>query len=354
MSTDLAEIADQRAAFAALAGALLLSEPGPRTAPFVERVPELASLADSALGVDYERIFLRSVAPYESVFRSDEAERGGVVASRVADHYDDIGFDEHRTARWRVAGPDHLGLELRAYSYLVGLEAASWRNDRPDEATRHVEAQRRFFADHVAWWAEVALDALAGPAVGTPYAALIDEVSQFLAEEIDRLRPVPLLDTAQVPEVSPVGRLGPRRLARHLLAPARSGVWLGLADIGDAARSLGFPWRPMDGRQNMVPLVAAALDAGEIGQLVQPWAVLARRAAAEHTERAFSQPGAEVVWRHLALLAGATADLLDRLQREDLHADDDREIVLRVSGAGAHQAVDDLRRAGYDVEIVDE
>ncbi len=353
MTADLAEIADQRAAFAALAGALLLSEPGPRTAPFVERVPELAALADAATGVDYERIFLRAVVPYESVFRSDEAERGGVVASRVADHLDDIGFDEHRTGRWRVAGPDHLGLELRAYAYLVGLEASAWRNGRPDEAARYVESQRRLLGDHLAWWAQVALDALVGPAGGSAYAALVDEVEQFLVEEIDRLRPVPLLDTSQLDEVPSIGRLGPRRLARHLLSPARSGMWLGLAEIGDAARNLGFPWRPMDGRQNLVPLVAAAVDAREIGQLVQPWVGLARETAARAAHRAATQPGAEVVWQSTAMRAGVTFELLERLQHEDLRADDDHELVIRVSGSGAARAVDELRAAGYDVEIVD-
>ena len=354
MSTDLAEIAERRAAFAALSAALLLSEPGPRTAPYIERVPELAALADPAYSVEFERIFLREVSPYESVFRSDTAERGGAVASRVADQYDDIGFDEHRTGQWRVAGPDHLGLELRAYAFLVGLEAAAWRSDRPDEATRHVEAQRRLFADHLAWWAGLAVDALARSAAGTPYEQLIEAVDHYLADEIDRLRPLPLLDASQLPLDVPIGRLGPRRLARHLLAPARSGLWLGVAEIGDAARRLGFPWRPMDGRQNLVPLVGAAHDAGEITQLVSPWAVLAADAVDRHRRRAADQPGAELAWQHYAALAAQTARYLQDLEARGLHRDDDREMVIRVSGSGAADAVDALRRMGHSVEILDD
>lgn len=354
MSTDLAERAERRAAFAALGGALLLSEPGPRTAPYVERVPELAALGDAATAIDYERIFLRSVVPYESVFRSDAAERGGVVASRVADALDDLGFDEHRTGQWRVAGPDHLGLELRAHAHLIGLEAAAWRSDRPDEAARHVESQRRLLADHLGWWGIIALDAVASVASSTPYAALVDELARFLAEETERLRPLPMLDTSQLPDTPTVGRLGPRRLARHLLAPARCGMWLGVTEIGEAARRLGFPWRPMDGRQNLVPLVGAAFDAGELGELVAPWARLARTSATSHARRADEQPGAELAWRHHASCALATAECLERLGGEGLRADDDHEIVVRVSGAAARDAVDELRRMGHAVEILDD
>lgn len=354
MTVDLADRAEQRAAFAALAGTLLLAEPGPALRDHVAAVPSLASLAWSATAVDFERIFLRSVQPYESIFRSDTAERGGAVALRVADSYDEIGFDEHRTQRWRVAGPDHLGLELRAHASLIALEAASWRGERPDEAARHVETQRRFFADHVAWWAQVALDALVEVALGTPYAPLLNEISAFLAEEIDLLRPLPLLDTSQLPQVHALGSMGPSRLARHLLAPARSGVWLGTQHIAEAASTLGFPWRPMDGRQNLTPLVAAAFDAGEIAELVAPWVVRARETIESHLRRADEQPGAEVAWRHAAQLAEVTMRRLETIGQSALDVRADDEIILRVSGSDVRSVVESLRERGFGAEILDE
>lgn len=353
MTTDLAERAERRAAFAALAGALLLSEPGPNTAPLVAKVPELAALADSATAVDYERILLRAVPPYESIFRSDTAERGGVVAARVSDHLDDLGFDEHRSARWRVAGPDHLGLQLRAHAFLVGLEAAAWRGERPDEGARHVEAQRRLFADHIAWWAPLALDAIAVAGESTPYARLAVSIDEFLHDEFDLLRPLPLLDTTQLPAMVAPKRMGPRRLARHLLAPARCGMWLGLDDIARAAHQLGFPWRPMDGRGHLVPLVAAAHDAGELAALVQPWAARASDAQRHYEQRAASEPGAEVMWRHMAALADSTMSLLATVAASEMSVDDDTEVVLRVAGARANSAVELLRSHGVDVEIID-
>ncbi len=353
MTVDLAERAERRAAFAALAGALLLSEPGPQTAALVAQVPELQALGSAATSVEYERIFLRTVPPYESVFRSDSAERGGVVSSRVADHFDDIGFDEHRTARWRVAGPDHLGLELRAHSFLIGLEAAAWKGERPDEGSRHVEAQRRLFADHLGWWANHALNAVESAGRGTEYEALARAISQFLADEADLLRPLPLLDTSQLPDSPPIARMGPRRLARHLLAPARCGVWLGADVIAPAAQRLGFPWRPMDGRQNLVPLVAAAFDAGEIDELVGPWKTMSSAAAEQYGARAVEQPGLELVWRHFERLARDTADLLSSVGGRAMSSDDDEEIVVRISGSGARNALDSLRSQGFAVEVVD-
>ena len=353
MTIDLAERAERRAAFAALAGALLLSEPGPATASFVANVPELAPFADTASAVDYERVLLRAVPPYESIFRSDTAERGGVVSARVADHFDDLGFDEHRSARWRVAGPDHLGLQLRAHAFLVGLEAAAWRGERPDEGARHVEAQRRLFAEHIAWWAPLALDAIAIAGANTSYASLAVSIADYLRDECDLLRPLPLLDTSQLPETSPTLRMGPRRLARHMLSPARCGFWLGLDDIAHAAHQLGFPWRPMDGRGHLVPLVAAAHDAGELAALVAPWCTLARDAKQRYESRASSEPGVELMWRHMTALTDATKTLLEQVSAHAMFADDDTEVVLRVAGANAHTALQILRNEGFDVETIE-
>ena len=160
MTRDLAERATNRAAFAGMAGALLLSEPGAALGDALSKLPQLARVVESISSIEYERVFLRGAPPYESIFRSDSGQRGGSVSARVVDSYAEIGFTEHESGGWRVAGPDHLGLELRAHAHLVALEAAAWRDERPDEGARMVEIQRRFFADHLVWWAEFALEAL--------------------------------------------------------------------------------------------------------------------------------------------------------------------------------------------------
>jgi hypothetical protein len=177
-------------------------------------------------------------------------------------------------------------------------------------------------------------------------------VSSFLAEEIDLLRPLPLLDTSQLAEVHALGSMGPSRLARHLLAPARSGIWLSTQHIAVAAGALGFPWRPMDGRQNLTPLVAAAFDAGEIAELVTPWIEVTRSTCALHLQRADEQPGAEVAWRHAAQLAEATLRRLETMGESSLDARSDDEIVVRIAGADVHMAVELLRERGFSVEVL--
>ncbi|MEN9300737.1 MAG: hypothetical protein RLZZ254_518 [Actinomycetota bacterium] len=353
MTSDLAERATNRAAFAGMAGALLLSEPGAALGDALKNLPQLAQVVESISSVEYERVFLRGAPPYESIFRSDSGQRGGAVSAKVVDSYAEIGFTEHEGGGWRVAGPDHLGLELRAHAHLVALEAAAWRDERPDEGARLVEMQRRFFAEHLVWWAEMALEALREAAGDGAYADLIEEIRSFVADEVELLRPAPLLEGEVLQPAQHPGRLGPSRLAKHMLAPSRSGVWLSSNRIAESAHGLGFPWRPMDGRNNLTPLVAAANDAGELDVLVAPWLDLAQAELKRHRERAQEQPGAERVWANMAQLAESTVGILSSLSAT-LTRDTDIEIVVRVSGSDRLDMVRRLDQTGLNIEIIEE
>jgi len=354
---DLAERARQRAGAAALCGWLLLAEPGPDVAQHLRDIEALAPLGDPSLAVDFERILLRQVAPYESVFRSPEGQRGGAVAAQVADFYDEFDLREHLDGRWRIGGPDHLGLELRMHSHLIALEAAAWEAERPDEAAAAVEAQRRFLAEHLAAWAEVALDALDEVADGSVYHVLFDAVRELMIREIDLLRPAPILDVTVIEDDERMPRhLGPGRLARHLLSPERSGLWLGTNEIATAAARLGFPWRPMDGRANLTPLVRAAVDAGELPELVEPWVAVATDATERYRRRAETQPGAELLWRLWERRAGATARLLDGVVAGLVNGETagaEGEITVRITADDPDAAIDLLESAGYVVEMID-
>lgn len=353
MSSDLADRARTRAGAAALCGWLLLEEPGAELADRVRGLPGLDGLADPAMAVEYERVFLRGVVPYESVFRSGDGRRGGSVAARVADSYGEIGFDEHEGGRWRVAGPDHLGLELRALAHLIAAEGAAWDAGRPDEAGLHVETQRVFLADHLATWAEVALDAAAGPAGEGPYGALLGAIGDLVRSEIELVRPAPVLDSMLDEPLPTPGPIGPGRLARHLLAPDRCGLWLGSDEIAAGAARLGFPWRPMDGRANLTPLIRAAVDAGELDLLVAPWIDIARLAADRHRARAAAQPGAEAIWRSWHQRAAWTVALLERTSRSGAEDDADAEMFLRIAGSDLTRALTWLTEQGYEVDLVE-
>jgi TorA maturation chaperone TorD len=351
---DLAERAEARASVAAVLGALLLAEPGPALADRVRGVPRLASFADAATGVDYERIFLRAVPPYESVFMSVDGRRGGAVTAAVADSFDDAGFTEHLGGEWRTAGADHLGLELRAHAHLVAREAAAWSADRPDEAADAVAEQRAFLADHLARWAEPCLAALAAHAAGTAYADVLAAAREFMAREIDALRPAPLLDGTVVDAGEAPRAPGPGRLTRHLLSFGVSGIWLDAGDIESAARSLGFPWRPMDGRGRLRQLVGAAHEAGEGGGPGARGPPAAPPPRDRHRALAETQSGAAAWWTECALRAEGTAVLLARVADDGLAGDDQEVALVAVPGDRLGDALDALATAGVPCEHVGE
>ncbi len=298
MTADLALLAERRAGLAGLLGLLLLEEPGPQLADLVGDLPALAPLVsgDFEINSDYERIFLRGVPVYESVFRNDDGQHGGDTLTNVVGRYKRVGYKEHTERRWRIAGADHLGLELRCYAHLCHNEATAWRGDIPDKAVEAVETERAFLADHLAAWAEVALDAIRPLSAGSPYEHVIDALCDFLREENDRMRPAPLL--GQQIDIDPLPtNFGPFRLARLILSPATAGTWLQSDVIALAAELIGSPWRPSDNRSALRHVIETAQDSGDLATILQPILSAIRVAGAGHGERAVAEPANEMHWR---------------------------------------------------------
>jgi TorA maturation chaperone TorD len=310
---DLVDQAVTRARLGALLGRLLAGEPGSDLGPLVAGIERLAPLAtgDPGLMADYERLLLREVPVYESVFLDADGQRGGPLVSPVSATYESVGFDE--SAAWRVAGPDHLGLELRCYAHLCAEEAAGWERDQPDRATRAVEAARGFLAAHLGAWGEVAMEAVRRRAGGSPYAEVAVAVMSFLSSEAERLRPDP--DHPGLPPVGvdpPPQRMGPHRLARWLLAPACSGAYLDADDLGTAAILLGIPWRASDPRSRFGQVVEDASSGGDLDALLAALRPAIERWLQFHTEREASRSGDTRTWRTWRLRAEQTLELIDR------------------------------------------
>jgi len=161
---------------------------------------------------------------------------------------------------------------------------------------------------------------------------------------------MPLLDGAVVDAGGVPSAPGPGRLTRHLLSFAVSGIWLDAGDIESAARSLGFPWRPMDGRGRLRQLVGAAHEAGEMPGLVGPWIAVAESSRDRHRALAGDQPGAAAWWTECALRAEGTAVLLADVASGGL-AGDDRDVALvAVPGDRLGDALDALSAAGVPCE----
>lgn len=356
---DLVDQAATRARLAALLGRLLLGEPGPELETLVAGVPQLAPLAsgDPALAADYERLLLREVPVYESVFVDASGQRGGSAAAAVVGAYEAVGFEE--TDAWRVAGPDHLGLELRCYAWLCAEEAAGWESDQPDRATRAVESERGLLASHLGAWAEVAMEAVRRRAGASPYGDVAAAVGSFVAAEADRLRPNPDHPGLAPVEVEPAPRrMGPARLARWLLAPACSGAYLDADDLGAAARSLGIPWRPSDPRSRFRQVVEDASGGGDLGALLAALRPATERWRAFHAARETSRSGDVRAWRAWRLRAEGTLELLDRAAGGvSAHAADDAARDVLADAERALHALDGplaLRARGMLADLIDE
>jgi TorA maturation chaperone TorD len=360
LTADLALLAERRAGLAGLLGLLLLEEPGPQLTDLVGAVPTLALLAsgDPEIDSDYERIFLRGVPIYESVFRNDDGQHGGETLANVVGRYKRVGYNEHTEQRWRIAGADHLGLELRCYAHLCHNEAAAWRGDIPDKAVEAVEIERAFLADHLASWAQIALAALAPIAVGSPYEHVVGAVGDFLREEIERLRPAPLL--GQEIEIDPLPvNFGPFRLARLILSPATAGTWLQSSVIAHAAERIGSPWRPSDNRSALRHVIETAQDSGDLASILQPILMAIRVAGAEHGERARAEPANEANWCVWRARTNVMSTFLEQIIASNRIGTATTVVTeyIAVTGADAalladavDVAVAELRKLGFEVD----
>jgi TorA maturation chaperone TorD len=359
---DLAGLATRRAGIAGLLGLLLLEEPGAGIAPLVAGVPALAPLADPdrarAHAVEYERVFLRGVPLLQSAFSGEDDRPTGGVLRELTERYAEAGYDEHRHDRFRVASPDHLGLILRCHAQLCHHEAEAWRADRADAATRAVQAERRFLAEHVSGWAPVALDAARTLAASGPYRPVLDALDAFLREEHDRLRPLPLL--GQTVKAAPLPAvLGPARLGRLLLDPASCGTWLTDSDIAAAARAIGSPFRGSDSRSALRHLVESACDSGELAALLGPIGQALVAAARRYQARLTDDVGNAASWAGWLATANEMIALVDRV-RANGHLGARPAVVgerLLITGTDPGQLADRvdevvaaLRAGGLDVQ----
>jgi TorA maturation chaperone TorD len=360
MTGDLALIAERRGGLAALLGLLTLEEPGPGLAPLVADVPALAPLASGnpAIATEYERVFLRGVPLYESVFRTEDGQHGGETVTAIVDRYEHVGFSEHLDRRWRVAGADHLGLQLRCLAYLCYEEAAAWRSGTPDKAMEMVETERRFLAHHLAGWAPVAVRCAIRCVGESAYSQLFAAIADHLTEEFDRLRPAPDLGSAIDVEPLPTN-LGPARLSRLLLAPATSGTWLSPSVIGRASRSIGAAWRPSDTRSALRHVIADAHDRGDLSTLLEPIADDLDAAIASHLQDAARSPGNAANARRWALTAESMRELLAQITESGLNGRGPAVAAETFTVMGSDPGrlsevidmiVSDLRRQGFCVE----
>lgn len=107
--------------------------------PFAELFSAQAALNVTDLAVEYQRLFGFELPPYESLFLDPSAMLMAPAAQRIQTMYQQGRWTP--PARYRVGGPDHVGLEL--------LALADWLQSGQTDLARHLHVR------HMALWIPV-------------------------------------------------------------------------------------------------------------------------------------------------------------------------------------------------------
>jgi TorA maturation chaperone TorD len=209
---------------AALLGELLLEGDrlGAEQVRDVEGVGELfEGMDDDDVAAAHHACFNEQVFPYASVYLVDEAQCGGAIAQWADDRWAMLlGEDEERPAPQVTA--DHLGLQLMLLSRLPDDEA------------------RQLLAGFMRPWLPAFRAALTGQS--GPWPQVIELVADVIDAGADALEAgdVTLL-LPEPPALLADDKTGLKDIARYLLRPAWTGVFLSRSDLVALGRASDTP-----------------------------------------------------------------------------------------------------------------
>jgi putative dimethyl sulfoxide reductase chaperone len=187
-SEEQVELARARADTYRLLGRLCLAEVDERLLAALRDTPRLGPtlVGDdtallAALRVEYTRLLIVNVLPYESVFVDQRVMLNTDATAAV--------FEAYREGDYRPAGqvgaPDHVGLELGFLGHLAAAEAVALAVADAEAVALSRARQRRFLGAHLGNWAPVWATALERVARQPFYAALAAVVRDFLLAELE-------------------------------------------------------------------------------------------------------------------------------------------------------------------------
>lgn len=214
---------------------------------------ELSSVAlhvsdPDAMAAAYADLFLLNVYPYGTAFTDPSGELGGESAGWTARRYEERGFRPPELLE--VGAPDHVGLCL---GFLDHLER---RGEKDVE-----------FSSFLLDWVPTCCLAVEREPAGHPfYKAVALLTRQRLLEDVSESLP-------SVPdETDPSGEeeeeVGLSQVLRYLLAPARSGLFLSRAKLGQLARAAGMRL-PFGSRFDVARLLfQTAGESGKVGTVL--------------------------------------------------------------------------------------
>jgi TorA maturation chaperone TorD len=189
----------------------------------VFRRDDVATDLDEA-AADHQHVFGFNVFPFEGVFLDSTAQVGGATTRVVLDAYQAAGFPIAQKAE----SGDHIGVELNFLGFLCRREAAAEQAEKA--AVRRQIAD--FVDDHVGRWLPAFVHALNNQR--HPFFSALGELTlEVVADHRDSLDLEPTREF-ELPDAPPLlddPRTGLRDIARFLLVPAFSGLYLSRDDI---------------------------------------------------------------------------------------------------------------------------
>ena len=228
---------------------------------------------DLEFAVEHERVFGFNVFPYEGVFRNLDGRVGGDAGNLLLERYvlADFAFE------WSGESPDHIGVELACLSHLTELESSASAHPAAVKSLRR--EQHRLIQFHVLRWLPALVWSIKrqGFAFLSTAAAIALELvrdhdselrrsgSSALGQVIDPPGSVNAPSAAQLLETPETGL---SEIVRHLLIPARSGLFLSRGDIMGLARAHSVPSGFGERHGMFLDLIRSVIAAGRLSDLL--------------------------------------------------------------------------------------
>lgn len=214
---------------------------------FLQTIPELAAALPEPFDPDeaaavHQKIFGFNVFPNAAIFLDDSRLLGGRIANQHAAIYQQNNFDPNS-----AVDPDHISQSLAFLAKLSVVEADNLMSGKSPTASR--SQQYYFFENHLLPWLiplTIAIQQQADPFYSELAQLTLDlvadnyssnDVLQFASLNQASIQP----DTLSDPPSLEDGRTGLREIARYLVTPVLSGLYLGRSDINRLARRLNLP-----------------------------------------------------------------------------------------------------------------
>ncbi|MFN2137550.1 MAG: molecular chaperone [Candidatus Promineifilaceae bacterium] len=202
----------------------------------LEAVPELLELAlpfdADAAAADHYQLTAVLVFPYESIFLDPVGLLGGEISEQLALTYRRHGYPVTSEA-------DHLGHELLYMGRLCAGEASAYASGDGAAASLWHSRQRAFLVAHLLTWLPPLVLAVAGGELR--FYERLAELTLALAG--DHLGARDVKDPFHLPDPPPLAgdETGIKEIARYLVTPPYSGLFLSREAIAAVARGQQLP-----------------------------------------------------------------------------------------------------------------